>query len=446
MKVSCPKCGQHYDVDQEYMGYSIDCDTCGTQFLVTQSRVVRPTRIPFHPAHKTTKEQQPETATSSDKSVNLQREASVIHQSSSPTIKPLVCEMCGSSELVKTDGVFICQSCGTRYTAEEAKKMMTDGTVNVIGTVKVDISEKLKNLYKVARRAKEQGNNTQAAKYYDLILQEDANSWEANFYTAYFKVAGCSAADIFENIRLLKNSVKNVASIIFEEVKNEEERENAYEEISARLTYIGNLFYAANKNIFDHFNYSSDENPIDALIDHLQDKKQYRANATEISAMFYTLGDALESNYKQGDMAINIDTFAKLWDQGVKINGISGTCSETQQDYIIKIKQYYPNANYAKLAVETNSGCYIATSIYGSYDCPEVWTLRRFRDNSLASTWFGKTFISLYYTISPRLVENFGSSQCFQRFWRYWLDKLVRKLQSKGVKSSPYDDPINPVR
>lgn len=30
----------------------------------------------------------------------------------------------------------------------------------------------------------------------------------------------------------------------------------------------------------------------------------------------------------------------------------------------------------------TRKGCYVATCVYGSYDCPEVWTLRRFRDYS----------------------------------------------------------------
>ena len=25
-------------------------------------------------------------------------------------------------------------------------------------------------------------------------------------------------------------------------------------------------------------------------------------------------------------------------------------------------------------------GCYVATAVYGSYDCPQVWTLRRVRD------------------------------------------------------------------
>ena len=30
----------------------------------------------------------------------------------------------------------------------------------------------------------------------------------------------------------------------------------------------------------------------------------------------------------------------------------------------------------------SDSGCYIATCVYGSYDCPQVQTLRRFRDDT----------------------------------------------------------------
>ena len=38
------------------------------------------------------------------------------------------------------------------------------------------------------------------------------------------------------------------------------------------------------------------------------------------------------------------------------------------------------------VAVEAVYGCYVATAVYGSYDCPEIWTLRRFRDKVLART------------------------------------------------------------
>lgn len=40
-------------------------------------------------------------------------------------MKQLICEMCGSADLVKQEGVFVCQECGCKYSVEEAKKMMT---------------------------------------------------------------------------------------------------------------------------------------------------------------------------------------------------------------------------------------------------------------------------------------------------------------------------------
>ncbi len=88
----------------------------------------------------------------------------------------------------------------------------------------------------------------------------------------------------------------------------------------------------------------------------------------------------------------------------------------------------------------TQKGCYVATAVYGSYDCPQVWTLRRFRDDTLAKTQLGRAFIRMYYAISPILVKWFGDTFWFQKMWKKPLDKMVTKLQSQGVKSTPYQD------
>lgn len=89
-----------------------------------------------------------------------------------------------------------------------------------------------------------------------------------------------------------------------------------------------------------------------------------------------------------------------------------------------------------------SSGCYVATAVYGSYDCPEVWTLRRFRDCTLAETWYGRAFIRTYYAISPTLVNWFGHTNWFKKLWKGKLDRLVSKLQSDGVESTPYEDRV----
>lgn len=86
------------------------------------------------------------------------------------------------------------------------------------------------------------------------------------------------------------------------------------------------------------------------------------------------------------------------------------------------------------------SGCYVATAVYGSYDCPEVWTLRRFRDTTLAETWYGRAFIKFYYAVSPTLVKWFGDAEWFKKMWKGHLDQMVADLQAKGVESTPYED------
>lgn len=93
-------------------------------------------------------------------------------------------------------------------------------------------------------------------------------------------------------------------------------------------------------------------------------------------------------------------------------------------------------------AASSKKGCYVATCVYGSYDCPQVWTLRRYRDNILAQKWFGRVFIRTYYAVSPNLVKWFGQTEWFKRLWKGHLDRMVQRLQHKGVESTPYQDEI----
>ena len=44
----------------------------------------------------------------------------------------------------------------------------------------------------------------------------------------------------------------------------------------------------------------------------------------------------------------------------------------------------YGNSRSHGFSGSSSQGCYIATCVYGSYDCSPVWILRRFRDSFLA--------------------------------------------------------------
>lgn len=86
------------------------------------------------------------------------------------------------------------------------------------------------------------------------------------------------------------------------------------------------------------------------------------------------------------------------------------------------------------------SGCYVATCVYGSYDCPEVWVLRRYRDYVLEESILGRAFISVYYFISPYAVKLFGRNNTVRNHWKKILDNMVKSLKEKGYEDIPYSD------
>lgn len=84
--------------------------------------------------------------------------------------------------------------------------------------------------------------------------------------------------------------------------------------------------------------------------------------------------------------------------------------------------------------------CYIATAVYGSYDCPQVWTLRRYRDEYLKQNLYGRVFIKCYYALSPTFVKLFGKTKWFNRLFKARLDKMVNRLNNEGFSDKPYTD------
>lgn len=149
----------------------------------------------------------------------------------------------------------------------------------------------------------------------------------------------------------------------------------------------------------------------------------------------------------------------KLWTKyGVQPDYIQKRISEQLDALPVERIHHFNTANQAgdelshddNIAVDTpaagnkntssKKGCYIATAVYGSYDCPEVRVLRRYRDSRLGSTAHGRAFIKLYYTFSPLIIRMFGGAKWFNRFWKGFLDRFVEKLRRDGISDSEYQD------
>lgn len=114
--------------------------------------------------------------------------------------------------------------------------------------------------------------------------------------------------------------------------------------------------------------------------------------------------------------------------------------SKDPDDTICKTDDYAPRLSGSSSS-GSSGGCYVATCVYGSYDCPPVWTLRRYRDDVLSESIYGRLFIKLYYAISPTLVKWFGKAKWFRRICKAPLDKLVSSLNAKGINGTAYKDP-----
>lgn len=236
-------------------------------------------------------------------------------------MKALVCELCGGTEIVKEEGYFVCQSCGTKYTLEEAKKMMIEGTVDVKGTVKVDMSEKLSNYYQLARRAKDTGNNADAGKYYDLILQEQPDSWEATFYTTYFSCSQTTNAGIGNAVVRMHNTTSTVMNMIIE-ITDRDEQIRAVEEVATKASALFTSMHDAQYSFYKSIPFS-------------QQGKYANSHTVAISNCFtalYTLGDTIKLRFPEKTYLAS-----RLWKKGAELENGPANIYKSKENTVSSI-------------------------------------------------------------------------------------------------------------
>ena len=160
--------------------------------------------------------------------------------------------------------------------------------------------------------------------------------------------------------------------------------------------------------------------------------------------------DVIRNNEKMQEQVLTISKlyleFCNADTERMKIYGLAPSieAQNARKKNLSLIKRGLPEEKGLEVKeenmVQGKNACYIATCVYGSYDCPEVWTLRRFRDQYLYRTVLGRVFIKVYYTVSPVLVKEFGDKEWFKKIWRNFLDKRVAVLKNKGYEDTPYCD------
>lgn len=345
-------------------------------------------------------------------------------------MKKLVCELCGSDDIVKQEGCFVCQQCGTKYSLEEAKRMMMEGGDAAPGiTVKVDNSSFVERYLQNARRAKAKEDWEETEKYYNMVEQNEPTNIEAVFYSAYGKARTALISEDYYKKEAVFRVLQNTISVISDDfvVEKAEEEKPLLEQIKTDIAGLYKSNFVYNKTTKDGVT-TSNEAKIKELF-------------TNTSIAFMNALDKVAAKLpdeQKKERAWYYKLAISLADY-VRALKVSPTISrEELLKFHQKIKEVDPL--YKVPEIEADPACYVATAVYGSYDCPQVWTLRRYRDFTLAKTWYGRAFVRTYYAVSPTLVKWFGETAWFKKMWRGKLDNMVKRLNAEGYENTPYRD------
>lgn len=412
-------------------------------------------------------------------------------------MKTIVCEICGNNNLIKQDGMFMCQSCGTKYSVEEVKNLIVEigeSPVTNANTTNNGLNQ-ISKFIDMAEVAMKAGNLKEAIDYTNKALEID----NKNYYAYYLK--GLSIAyqttiatpKFEEGIKYMLVGVDYVGQDKKAELQ-ELIATSAYKILSNHLGLIGESYGkdlgATKENIdecltqiyglldvLDEKGCVIDKNKFfksigeritsagitywyESFYPAVKNSKKTFYNK-DILALVHEYGDVCallkEATIMSKDKALNIRCYENLINISNEFMTLEVEQPSGDYEFIKPVlhkdakklivdnimewhKAWNEVDNTHQIPERPKAGCYVATCVYGSYDCPQVWTLRRYRDNTLGATWYGRAFIKIYYAISPTLVKWFGHTKWFKKMWQGKLDRMVKKLNDQGVKDTPYYD------
>jgi len=163
-------------------------------------------------------------------------------------MKKFVCELCEGTNLFKEDGKYVCQSCGACYSVEEAKKLLVEvgddnPSSDVAAPEAAGESKKVANLRKLAKRAKEDGDSDMAAKYYEQLLMECPDDWEARFYSTFYAAHNIKIAQIGSAASKVTSIIGPTLQMIKSSCQNEIEAATAYMTMASDVIQFSTMLF-----------------------------------------------------------------------------------------------------------------------------------------------------------------------------------------------------------
>lgn len=364
---------------------------------------------------------------------------------------PAICTQCGAQiEVDNTLEAGVCKHCGTAFVTEKVINNYSMHVTNNIANANINVvGANVENLLILAENAEKGGNSREALNYYTKVLEQQPENVNALIGKAFASLYSSSLRDMSagEVIRYVDLAVENLKD------KSQNENTVLFASIAYKLLLAGMRIQNA---ALEHVNKFWGLKDVAIMV---KEKYEVALQLFLKADELYVLSKNLEDDIIKDKYLFNMQQICKTCvylckpEQYKNIDKmekyqIPGSSREVivkiYDRYCAKIKMidtdYVPEAIMRQEELNQTGGCYIATCVYGSYDCPEVWTLRRFRDYTLDDTWYGRLFIKCYYAISPTIVKWFGNSNWFRIFWKSRLDKMVSYLQGQGIDDTEYKD------
>lgn len=362
------------------------------------------------------------------------------------------CPQCGADINVDEEkDAGICEYCGTAFITEKAINNYNTYVTNNYAGANINITGgNIENLLKMAQNAEDAGNTKEANRYFSKVLELDSDNATAllgkgitalkissmdNLKSTelleYAKKALEACSDKIFLIKemgdlsaLVEDAFDACVSVYNRNWKYEDSLQYLYEELTKIISISFFIITELEKrNLVDDTDLQEYYiRAIKVIINCCCQICQKRKYVKSVTA----------GVFGESENMANIQLNPQIHKNHV----------ELYDDMCKAIREKDPNWTIPEIErnSEPKSGCYIATCVYGSYDCPEVWALRRFRDYTLDSTWYGRLFIKCYYAVSPLLVKWFGNQKWFRIFWRNNLDRMIMKLKENGIKDTFYQD------
>lgn len=312
-------------------------------------------------------------------------------------MKAMVCDLCRSNSFSKQGEFFQCDYCRTKYTPEQARRMLVEGTV------KIDRSEDTSRLLKIAWNAYEGGNTTEAYDYANRALEIDSNNGQAWFLKGASAGWRANLSSLGPKLREMLQCFNAGASAL------------PWEQAAP---YRNGSGQAARAVVEHHYQIS---------LQHMRNNKLDQRGWEEHVNRSRALMDAAEASFEldnnprslqlaiwiaSGNLAGEV-----LWQEGV-----GRVAQNVFHEYRVhltnrinhwaNIVRHFEPGFEAPIPKPAKTGaCFVVTATFGREDAPPVVLLREFRDEVLLRTSVGQRAINWYYKHGPGAAEHISRSR-----------------------------------